>query len=320
MAGLKRSRAELAGKTIDGHSHLGVSLKAYAAGEYPYAATAEGLAYRQMACGVDAGVVFPLGPDLFFDPTALREGRMVPAADPMGSAPYAAENRNTMREIFEHCPGISDRFLPFVCVDPGREVRGQVAELTSLEKDYPVYGVKISGVLCQSKVSELLGAGAPLLDWAEERALGVLFHVSTVADEYSSAGDVFGVVESRPGMRFCLAHCVLFDRGYLDRAAALPNAWVDTAAMKIQVQLVREAAEAGEIDPASLLEADYSDYLDVMRVVCRRYPGRIIWGSDAPCYAYVCRRRQGEGENEFREFNYRATFEDEVAALDCLEP
>jgi predicted TIM-barrel fold metal-dependent hydrolase len=315
---VKRTRAELAGKTIDGHSHLGVSLKAYALGEYPYAATAEGLACRQQACGVDAGVVFPFTPDLYFDPAALLHGEMLPAAEPASPAPYAAENALLMREVFEFCPELESRFLPFACMDPGRDVSGQLHALRELESKWPVYGVKISGVLCQSKVTELLDSGAALLDWAEERDLGVLFHVSTIDDQYSHADDVFAVIESRPGMRFCMAHGILFSAGHLERAAGLANVWVDTAAIKIQVQVVREAIASGEINRASLLDTDYSDYLAVMRTLSGRYPDRIIWGSDAPCYSYICRRKQGDGE--FREFRCKATFEEEVAALNCLEP
>jgi predicted TIM-barrel fold metal-dependent hydrolase len=318
LAASRHGREDFAGKTIDGHTHMGVSLKAYALGEYPYAATAEGLAARQMACGVDVMVSFPFSADLYFEPAELARGNAVPAGRPLSAVPYAAENRLLMREVFDYCPEISDRFLPFVCVDPGREQKKQVAELTALAKDYPVYGVKIVGVLCQSRVTELFGAGSALLDWAEERGLGVLFHTSTIADEYSGAEDVFRVVESRPAMRFCLAHCILFHEGYLERAAAMPSVWVDTAAMKIQVEVARQLVESGELRGAELLDVDLNDHLAVMRAICGRWPDMIVWGSDAPAYSYICRRKQGA--DDFREFRLKATYEDEVAALTALSP
>lgn len=318
MALTKRKRAELAGKTIDAHTHLGVSLKAYALGEHPFAQSAEGLAYRLKACDVDLAVVFPFTADLYFDPLALREGNAVPAQSPASPAPYAAENRLVMREVFEFCPEHSDRFLTFVSMDPGRAVEAQLRELNELEKCYPIYGIKINPVICQSRALELLDGGAALLDWAEERGLPLLFHVSTLADEYSHAEDVFKVVESRPGLRFCLAHCLLYHEEYLKRAVAAPNIWVDTAAMKIQVEMVRELVGNGEIARETLIDADYSDHLAVMRTLCERFADTIIWGSDAPCYSYICRRKQGEGQ--FREFNYKATYEDEVAALNALSP
>lgn len=318
MALTKRKRSELAGRTIDAHTHLGVSLKAYALGEHPFAATAEGLACRLKACDVDMAVVFPFTADLYFDPVELRKGNAVPARDPAGIAPYAAENLLVMREVYDYCPENSGRFLPFVSVDPARAVEAQLRELNELEKRYPIYGIKINPVICQSRALELLGAGAALVDWAEERGLALLFHVSTVADEYSHAGDIFKVVESRPGLRFCLAHCLLYHEEYLEKAAAAPNVWVDTAAMKIQVELVRELAEKGEIARETLIDADYSDHLAVMRVLAERFADMIIWGSDAPCYSYICRRKQGEGQ--FRDFNYKATYEDEVAALNALSP
>ena len=96
MNGDRVARAGLAGKVIDCHSHLGVSLKAYASAEYPYAQTAEGLYYRQLAGGVDVNVVFPFSADLHFDPARLVEGEMVPAERPVSPVPYTAENRLLM--------------------------------------------------------------------------------------------------------------------------------------------------------------------------------------------------------------------------------
>ncbi|MFO7899322.1 MAG: amidohydrolase family protein, partial [Planctomycetota bacterium] len=211
MAVRRRLRADFEGKTIDGHAHAGVSLKAYALGEYPYAQSVEGLAYRMRACGVDGAVVFPYTPDLYFEFAALSRGEMVPVAGPVSPAPYAAENRLLLRELFDYCPELSDRFIPFVSVDPGRAARAQLDELTRLAAEYPIYGVKINPVLCQSHVAGLLDAGAPLLDFAEERGLPLLAHTTPLSeDEYSRASDVFRIIEARPALRFCLAHCLLF--------------------------------------------------------------------------------------------------------------
>ena len=318
MAVSRRPRADLEGKVIDAHAHLGVCMKAYAQAEYPYAQTAEGLAYRMRACGVDAAVVFPFTPELHFRFDALARGEMVPDDQPVSPAPYAAENRLLMREVFDYCPELSDRFLPFVSVDPARSVERQVRELEQLAGAYPVYGIKINPVLCQSKISGLLGPGEPLLDFAEERGLPILIHTAPFGgDEYSQTADVFPVIDARPGLRFCLAHCILFHRGYLKRAAAMPNVWVDTAAIKIQVELMTQLFDEG-VSRDEVIDADYSDHLAVMRTVCEAFPGWVIWGSDSPAYVYICRRKQGEGA--YREFSLKGTYEDEVAALNALDP
>jgi hypothetical protein len=312
------TRADLAGKVIDGHSHAGVSLKAYALMEYPYAQTVEGLYHQQLAGGVDANVVFPFTADLYFEPERLLEGRLVPAARPLSPVPYGTENRLLLREVHDYCPELARRFLPFVCIDPARAVREQVAELGKLAREYPVYGIKVNPVGCQSRAAELLGPGAALLDLAEERGLPLLLHVTTLPGEgYSQAADVFKIIERRPRLRFCLAHGLLFHRGYLERADAAPNVWVDTAAMKIQVELMR--GEIGKALPASeFLDADYSDHLAVMRALCGRFPETIIWGTDSPAYSWICRRQQGEGL--YREFRLKAAYADEIAALRALAP
>lgn len=316
MAARRLTRADLAGKTIDGHSHAGVSLKAYALGEYPYAQTVEGLAFQQRAGGVDANIVFPFSADLFFEPAGLLRGRMAPARRPMSPTPYGAENRMLLREVYDFCPELSRRFLPFVHVDPERRVAAQVRALEALAEEYPVYGVKVNPVGCQSRAAALLRRGAPLLDLCEERRWPVLFHVTTVpGDEYSQAADVFGVIARRPRLRVCLAHCLLFHRESLARAASTPNVWVDTAALKIQVESMRTII--GKSMPASaFLDADYADYRRVMRTLCELYPGLIVWGTDSPAYSYICRRREGAGF--YRDFRLKGLYEDEIAALDAL--
>jgi len=135
MAAKPMGPRTLAGRVTDAHAHVGISLKAYANSEYPYAQSLEGLYYRQKANGVDYSVVFTYAPELYFDLTALlKEGRMAPAEKPPegAGAPYALENRLLYKEIFQFCPELQDRFLPFVSVDPVRRIREQLAALEEL--------------------------------------------------------------------------------------------------------------------------------------------------------------------------------------------
>ena len=152
----------LAGKLTDVHTHVGISLKAYANSEYPYAQSLEGLYYRQKANGVDFSVVFTYTPELYFDlPTLLQESVMAPAEKPPegASAPYALENRLLYKEIFQFFPELQDRFLPFVSVDPVRKIKEQLAALEELAAEHPVYGIKVSPVLCQSRLTGPAGGG-----------------------------------------------------------------------------------------------------------------------------------------------------------------
>lgn len=310
--------ADLAGKLIDAHSHVGVYLKAYMCMEFPYAQSLEGLYYKQRANGVDVNVIFPFGPELHFDMHETVAGNAVPAAKPISSVPYGIENAVLMRELFDCCPERKEHFLPFVCADPGREVAAQIAALEQLESKYPIYGIKISPVMCQMPATKLLDEGKPLVEFARTRNIPILFHTTTDAREtYSHAELVFQVVDANPDVRFCLAHCIAFHRGYLDRAAAMENVWVDTSALKIQVQLGHESNPIMTTGP-DRLDADFSDHRRVMRALVDAYPQTILWGSDSPAYSYIVRRRQGEGPEDFEDFRLKATHEDEVAALEML--
>ncbi len=307
-------RADLAGKVIDCHSHIGVALKGYAGIEYPYAQTAEGLYYRQRAGGVDVNIAFPFTPDLYFDPQSVVRGKLIPAAQPLSAVPYAVENELLLTEIFNFCPEIAHRFLPFISVDPVREVAGQIKSLLRLEEQFPIYGIKISPVLCQSPITGLLDAGKAFVEYAQERNLPFLFHVTSDAREiYSYAGDTFRVIDAYPNVRFCLAHCIGFHQEFLRRADEAPNVWVDTSALKIQVEYI---VQSGITPPAHRLAGDYSNHIAIMRTLLEQFPDTILWGSDAPAYSYICRRLQAEGHYE--EFRLKATYEDEKAALDGL--
>lgn len=320
MAANRIEPEDLVGNTIDVHSHLGVSLKAYACLEYPYAQSVEGLYYRQLAGGVDVNVVFPFSPDLFFNLRRLIDGVAVPDNEPISPMPYGRENRLLMQEIFLCCPELQRRFLPFVSVDPGREVAAQIKALEQLEADYPIYGIKILPVFCQTRITSLLDEGQPILEFARARDIPFLFHTTADSrEQYSQARFAFEVIERNRDLRFCLAHCIGFHKGYLDKAAALGNVWVDTAAMKIQVELAAQGSPVMATGD-DRFDADYSDHCYVMRQLAEVYPEMMLWGSDSPAYSYIVRRRQGEGENAFEDFRLKGTYEDEVAALHCLSP
>ncbi len=310
------TRRTLASKTIDCHNHVGVSINAYARQEYPYAATIEGIYYRQKACNVDVSVVFPFTPDLYFDASAFLDYRMKPARRPLSPAPYSTENELLLREVYDFCPELTKRFLPFVSVDPLRDVTAQCRNLEALSQRYPIYGIKVNGVLCQAPLTAFLKQGKPLLDFALERNWPLLFHTAYSTDDcYSNSEMAFKVIEARPDLRFALAHVIGFQKQALDRARNLPNVWVDSSALTIQVQLAHEGSPL--IAPKEQqFRTDYRHPGKVLRALATAYPGRMLWGSDTPAYSYICRRRQGG--DVIQEFRLKATFEDEVAALRFL--
>lgn len=307
-------RADLIGKVIDVHSHIGIALREAAQINFPYCSSAEDLAYRQQANGVDFGVVFPISPGFYYDlPTLIETGELRPAARLISRVPYERENRLVLTDVYRFCPEHSRRFLPFVSVDPGRLIGEQIAVLEELEAEFPIYGVKIHPLMCQSKALALLDVGAALLDFFAGRNWPLLFHASTdPTDPFSQAADILLIAERRPELRFCLAHCIGCHRESLERAAALPNVFVDTAALKIQVELFRAEKSV------EMLDLDYSDHTRVFRELVERYPTTMLWASDAPYHSYITRRHQGLGV--YREFRLKGTYEEEKAALDALTP
>jgi predicted TIM-barrel fold metal-dependent hydrolase len=313
------SSHDVANKTIDIHTHAGISLKSFAQLEFPYASTVEDIYYRQVVNGVDCSVVFPINANLYFDQAVyLETGRLTPAQKPISPAPYESENRMLLTEVYTFCPERAGHFLPFVSADPGRAIADQVRSLRNMAREYPIYGLKIAPVACQSPVTELLKVGHPILELAEEMDWPILFHVTTdPAERFSQASDTLDIVERRQKLRFSLAHCIGLHREFLQRAAALPNCWVDTAALKIQVQLAHERNPLMALPP-DRFPCDCSDHKSVMTSLVEAFPTKILWGSDAPYHSYIVRRLQAEGT--FRDFRLKGTYEEEKAALDTLSP
>jgi predicted TIM-barrel fold metal-dependent hydrolase len=311
--------ADLIGKSIDIHSHAGIQIREAAQINFPYCSSIEDLAYRQKANGVDVSSVFPAGPDLFFDlPALIETGRKEPAAHPISRAPYERENRLLLTDVFRFCPEHSRRFLPFVSVDPGRLVGEQMAILRELEEEFPIYGVKIAPVATQTKVTELLREGEAFFEFFAARNWPILFHVAVSrGEEFSQAADTLRVIERHPELRYCLAHCIGFHRQHLEQADALPNVWVDTAALKIQVELACQNSALMALPP-DRIECTFSDHIEVLRELVERFPKTIIWGTDSPYHSYITRRLQGEGV--YAEFRLKGTYEQEKAALNALTP
>jgi predicted TIM-barrel fold metal-dependent hydrolase len=204
--------------------------------------------------------------------------------------------------------------MPFACIDPLRRVKVQLRELARLADEYPLYGLKVSGVTIQSSHRRLLGTASGFIDFARERDLPVLLHTTAYeGDRFCHSAINLAVVRAFPAVRFCLAHCMGFDKAYLDQAGALPNAWVDSAAMKIQVQATEVIAP-----PERRFESDYGDYRAVFADLVKAYPRTMLWGSDAPAYTYIERRRYADGS--WVNFRLQGSYAQEKAALDALSP
>jgi predicted TIM-barrel fold metal-dependent hydrolase len=305
----------LAGKLIDVHTHVGLNVAGFFSGNYPYCQSVEDLLYRLNSNGVDCAVAFPLGACSFFDTQRyLIERRRVPSSPRIGAAPYAIENRMLCAEVYEKIPEAVGRILPFAGIDPGRFVGAQIRALEALLAEYPVYGLKAVGVSVQSSHRHLTGKGQAFLRLAAERNLPVLLHSTSYAgDSYSHNRINLAVARAFPQVRFCLAHCLGFDRVDLDAAAALPNVWVDSAAMKIQVEPEEILAPL-----ARRFVSEYSDYRRVFSDLVRTYPDTMVWGSDSPAYSYMEKRRYADGS--MVNFVLRGTYEQERAALAALTP
>lgn len=292
---------------IDAHTHVGIDLLFYLRGHFPYSQSWPGLLKEGRALGIDRFVVFPMPSHLGLNSEALRRGEIT-SKDAWESVPYGFENRRMMLEIFHHS-GTAERALPFWMFDPMREPGSQCEALRLLNEEFPCAGLKVQATIIQSPVSHLFGEGACLLDLAEEKNWPILFHTSVhPEDPWSQVDDILRVVEARPGIRFNLAHSCRFDRAALDRIAELPNAWFDCSAHRIHCILAMQDHPAIAPGPRRF-PSDYRDPARVFADLAEAYPGKLLWGSDAPFESYIDDAVQ-----------LRSSYEAEASLLQAVSP
>ncbi len=269
---------------IDAHNHIGIEIAGYSKFHYPYAQSLEDLIIKAAPTPVSHWLVFPF----VSYPNGSLESRMQPPAEtPSAGIPYGLANENLLNEIDMTVTQPGKRALPVAILDPAREVAAQIKHLRTLRQRQRFYALKIQGTIIQSKVTELLGAGSAFLDLAAEWDCPFLIHSSILpSDIWSQAADLLRVAESRPDVRFVLAHSCRFHHPSLQRIAELPNTWFDCSAHRIHCELAMKenpaVAHASERFPS-----DYSDPATVLLDLVEAYPDKLIWGTDSPYYSWV---------------------------------
>ena len=293
---------------IDCHTHIGIETFFYLKRGFPYALDLLGLMRQAAGTGIDRWIVFPFTSYIGLDLLEMQAGRIV-FSGALDSVPFRFENRRLLEEVYRQHPENAGQVMPFLIADPARLPEEQVLEWQALPKEFKVFGIKIQATVIQSPVIGLLTQAACMLDYAEEHDLPFLIHTSIdPADKWSQCADILRVVESRPKIRFLLAHSCRFDHASLRRVAELPNAWFDCSAHVIHCQCAVKNFPA-VAPPGARFPADYSSPESVMRDLAEAFPDKFVWGSDAPFYSYRDETLQ-----------LISTYEREVECLDSLPP
>ncbi|MFW6059766.1 MAG: amidohydrolase family protein [Phycisphaeraceae bacterium] len=262
--------------SVDVHTHVGVDYAFFRAGWWPYAATAQDLLERLDRYGIDQAVCFPFVVASAFDTDAFVRDRAFELIE--GRFPFDYENPRLVTEI--EWLGAQDRLLPLAFFDPGRRVAEQVAALEGLADR--VAGLKAQTEVLRSPIRDLLGEARDILEIARSHDLPVLFHTSVNPnDQCSQVRDCLDVAEAWPDVRFNLAHSLRFDREGLERAAALPNVWVDCSAHVIHCRLAQQDL-AAVAPKGRRVDADYSKPAPVLEAIHAILGDAYMWGSDAP--------------------------------------
>jgi predicted TIM-barrel fold metal-dependent hydrolase len=272
---------------IDAHTHVGADPACYQTGAFPYCMSVEDQVLRARAGGVDHVVAFPFIYSEYFSLHAFRKGVFRRDPRSLSRHPYGTENAMLMREIYDAFPQYAGTVLPFATFDPGRRQAEQARGLEDLAARYPLFGIKTATSYLQSRVTDVLGRGAPLLDFAARHNVPATIHCAVIpGDPWANVFEVLKVVRARPDVRFCIAHTCRFDRRALDAAAEMENCFVDFSAFHIHCRLALDD-HPGVAAPADRFPADYGDHAAAMHKIAEHYPDKMIWGTDTPAHYFM---------------------------------
>lgn len=268
------ARDSISNGLFDVHTHVGLDVGFYLRGWRPYAASGQQLLDEMDRNGIQHAVCFPFTLPSAFDAMKFAKENRIELLP--GRFPFDLENELLLKEIERL--GAPDRLFVFAMFDPGRQVEKQLATLQRLRGR--IAGLKTQTTILQSPVRHLLDEAAPLMHFAAENNLPVVFHTS-VNDPWAQVSDCLDVAEAHPKVRFNLAHSLRFDRPSLLRAGQIPNVWVDCSAHRIHCELARRNSAAVAAEPRRV-KTNFDDPIAVLADIESLLPGRYLWGSDNP--------------------------------------
>lgn len=291
---------------IDNHVHIGVDFQYYLRSWAPYCLDIPRFIIETENSNIDKFIIFPFAS---YAGMAIREFKedyfLCPGDEKL--VPYLFEHRRMMDEISKTHPDFAQKLIPFVMADPKRNAEGQVRSYEQLMKEHKFYGIKIQPTTTRSSILSLLEEGSCILDYAKENNLPLLIHSSIHPDDqWAQTKDILRVAEKRDDIRFALAHACCYHKESMDRVAQLPNTWMDSSAHVIRCQC-SIIDYLGVASANERFETDYSNPNRVLQDMAESYPGKLIFGTDAPFY--TCQHDK---------LQLQSTYKSEIAVLDSL--
>lgn len=268
---------QLAGKLIDVHSHSGgMDLSNFYKGLYPTTQDILDLEDKGYRAGVDLQVVFPMCTTIYYDiPAYWREHTFKESG--YCAYPFQLENQRLLECVSYF--GLK-RLLPFLCFSLRAGVTEQEASIVSLAEKFPVYGLKYHTKVDQCAASEI-DRRSRFTDIA--KLLNVPIMVHTEEKGCSSAMELLSLAQRHPEVRFCAAHLGGFSRAFFRALEDYPwdNLYVDCSPLVARCRSLSRMTV-----PDTLLDLDYSNPAGVLGYFLHTFPGRILWGTDAPWTSY----------------------------------
>lgn len=255
---------------IDIHTHIGVEEKRVFHRLHPYCLSAEELLRQMDESQIDYAVVFPFPHSMYFDP------RDYLALKPTGlmNYPYEIENKHTIYESEQFGQG---RLLPFVCIDPIREVDKQIVQIKEWINEKRIYGFKLHTKELNVHGDVLIDS--PFAKLARVHKLSIIIH--SLPQEISHPLPILKFAKSEPEINICIAHGGGFIKEFYEQLDKLhlKNVFFDFAPLGVLSSIIENE---GKRFNTKLLDLTYNNPKELLRYMVQKYRQNMLFGSDLP--------------------------------------
>ncbi len=260
---------------IDVHTHIGINAKRLFAGIYPSCQGVIDILLKMDLAEVDYAITFPFEATLFDNPNDYSN------LNPTGlmDFPYAKENQYLLQYTKQLGNG---RLLPFINIDPKREIDKQLAQIEIWSKQYQIFGIKVHTKSMQTRGDELIDS--PFIPIIKKHNWPILFH--SYMQEIAHPSCILKFALAYPDIRVGIAHLgggIVEFYQELDKYKP-SNVFIDTSPF---IASCKDLPYDSKNRGFNILDLPYNQPVETLKKLMDIYGGYLMFGSDEPFTTYV---------------------------------